>query len=68
MDRLIAQILRRFLRQAVDRGVKTGIDHWAGKGRPRAEQSPEERARARQMQDAIKRSRKMIRLLRRIGR
>ena len=46
MDRLLNMILNIFLRRAVNTGFNKGISHFARKGKPAAQMTPEERAQA----------------------
>ncbi|NJM83423.1 MAG: hypothetical protein HC844_13900 [Tabrizicola sp.] len=67
-NRLLQGIMNRFMRQAINRGVKAGVDYAARRGKPEAEMTPEEKTQARQGKDLAKRAREAARITRRFGR
>ena len=67
--RQIMRILNMLgLRRLIGKGINMGIDRAAGRGKPPAEMTPEERAQAKTGKDMAKRARKLGRMGRRIGR
>lgn len=68
MDRLIQMILNRLLGQLMRRGIDAGINHVVGKGKPRSEMTPEERAQVQSTKQAAKRARQAAGVARRFMR
>jgi hypothetical protein len=68
MNGLINMVLRRLFRQAVNRGISGGINLAAGKGKPAAEMTPQERQQAAGAKQTAKRARQAARLSRRMMR
>ena len=68
MDRIISMIINAVIRQFVSRGVKAGIDHVAGKGKPASLMTPEEKSQSQDAKQAAKRARQAANLARRLGR
>jgi len=68
MDRLLNMILNIFLRRVINTGINKGINHFAGKGKPAAQMTPQEREQAAKGQDLQKRARQAARITRRLGR
>jgi hypothetical protein len=66
--KIVDFLMRRVLGQLVNRGVKAGIDHAAGGGKPKAEMTQAERRQARQARQAVKRARQAARMSRRMMR
>ncbi|WP_368183842.1 hypothetical protein [Aestuariibius sp. HNIBRBA575] len=63
MDRIISMILRRLM----NRGINAGINHVANRGRNPEDMSNEDRNRAKQGRDGVKRTRQAMRIARRFG-
>lgn len=68
MSRLLTGLLNRFFRQAVNKGIKAGVNHLASGGKSAAEMTPAEREQAKKANDLAKRGRQMAKLARRFGR
>jgi hypothetical protein len=68
MNGLINMVLRRLFRQVMNRGIAGGIDMAAGKGKPKAEMTHEERQQAAGAKQTAKRARQAARLSRRMMR
>ena len=68
MDRIISMIINAVIRQFVSRGVKAGISHVAGKGKPVSQMTPEERKQSTDAKQMAKRARQAANLARRLGR
>ncbi|GGE23577.1 hypothetical protein SAMN05421774_107157 [Gemmobacter megaterium] len=67
-NRFFTMLSRMFFRRATNWGVRKGIDMAAGKGKPAAQMSTQERDMARKGRDAVKLARKSARITRRLGR
>ncbi|MFV2033763.1 MAG: hypothetical protein ACC631_01400 [Halocynthiibacter sp.] len=67
-QRIINLIIRQVMRRLVNRGISKGIDMTAGRGKPAAEMTPEERKLAADAKQTAKRVRQARRATRRIGR
>lgn len=65
-NRLIAMLGRMFFRRAANWGIRKSIDMAAGKGKPAAQMTPEERQLARKGREAAKLARKAARVTRRL--
>ena len=64
MDRILSMILNRLLGQVINRGINAGINRAMGASdRP---QTPEDRARAKSTRDAMKRTRQVASIIRRL--
>ncbi|MDP3263386.1 MAG: hypothetical protein Q8M59_10520 [Tabrizicola sp.] len=63
-NRLIGMLTRKFLKTAVDKGVK----YAAGKGKPEAEMTPEERDQARRAKDLANKAQEVAKVTRRLWR
>jgi hypothetical protein len=68
LDQIFSMISRLVLRRAVNWGITKGIDSVAGKGKPPAEMTPQERHLAQKGREAAKMARKAARVTRRLGR
>ena len=68
MDRIIQMIINSVIRQFVNRGVKAGIDHVAGRGKPASAMTPLERQQAQSAKETAKRARQAANLARKLGR
>ena len=68
MDRLIQMIINMVFRQAVNRGVKSGINRLAGGGKPKSAMTPDERQQAQNAQSIARKARQAANLARRMGR
>ncbi|AWD20451.1 hypothetical protein [Pseudogemmobacter blasticus] len=67
-NRLLTQLVNMFLRQIMNRGIKTGIDYASRRGKPAAQMTPEERQKARQSRTLAEQARRAAQMLRRFGR
>jgi hypothetical protein len=65
---LVNFILRRVIGQLVNRGINAGINHAAGRGKPRAEMTKAERQQAGADKENLKRARQAARIARRMMR
>ena len=63
MDRILNMIIRRFVGQLVNRGIRTGVERVARASA--GDDTPEQQARARRTADQAQQA---IRLARRVGR
>lgn len=68
VNQIFTMISRIVMRKLISKGVNKGIDHVAGKGKPRAEMTQAERVQARKGRQAAKRARQAARMTRKIGR
>jgi hypothetical protein len=68
MDRLWKMLTMMFVRRAVNRGIRKGINTVAGSGKRPADMTPEERVQARNARQLTKRARQAARITRRLGR
>lgn len=68
LNRLLNMIMNMLFRRAVNTGINKGIKHFAGKGKPAAEMTTQERAQAAKGRDMQKRARQAARITRRLGR
>ena len=68
MDRILQMILNAVLRQFINRGVKTGIDYAARRGKPASQMTPEERAQSEDARALAKHARQAANLARKLGR
>jgi hypothetical protein len=66
MDRMIQQLINRFLGRLMNRAIDTGISYAARRGKDPAEMSDGERQQARAGQDLAKKARKMPRASRKL--
>jgi hypothetical protein len=66
LSRLLTGMLNRLFRQVLNKGIKTGINHMAAKGKEPAEMTPAERAQAQKANELAKRARQMAKLTRRM--
>lgn len=66
LSRLLTGLLNRLFRQAMNKGIKTGINHLASSGKDPAQMTPEEREQARKANQLAKRARQMAKLTRRM--
>lgn len=64
LNRLLNMLTRMVFRSAMD----AGVDYAAGKGKPEAEMTPEERKQAKQARDLAARARKFRNVTRRLWR
>jgi hypothetical protein len=68
MDRIITMVINQVIRRFVNIGISKGIDLVAGKGKPAAQMTPEEKTQARQGHETAKNARQMAKMARRLGR
>lgn len=68
LNRLINMIVNIFVRRAVNSGINKGISHFAGKGKPAGQMTPQERSQAAKGREMQKRARQAAKLTRRLGR
>ncbi|MEO8241014.1 MAG: hypothetical protein ABI832_01820 [bacterium] len=68
MERMIQMIINMVIRQVVNRGVRSGIDHVVGKGKPKSQMTSAERIQAQDAAAIAKRARQAANLARRMGR
>lgn len=68
MDRLLQMIISMVMRQLINRGVKSGIDYAARRGKPADEMTPEDRTLGQDAKTMAKRARQAANLARRMGR
>ena len=68
MDRILQMILNAVLRQFINRGVKTGIDYAARRGKPASQMTHEERAQSQDARALAKHARQAANLARKLGR
>lgn len=66
MDRMLQQLLNRFLGRLMNRAIDTGISFVANRGKDPAQMSETERQQARAGQDLAKKARKMSRASRKL--
>lgn len=62
------RMLMRVFRPFIGRGINSGIDYAARRGKPASEMTPEERQQAQQGKQLTKRARQMAKMGRRMGR
>jgi len=67
-DQIFNMFSRLVLRRAMNWGITKGIDTVAGKGKPAADMTSQERHLAHRGRDAAKMARKAARITRRLGR
>ena len=68
MDQLIRMIVNMLMRQFIKRGINSGINHFAGPGKPKGEMTPDERKRAQDAKAIAKRAQMAAKIARRMGR
>ena len=68
MDRILQMIINSVLRQFVNRGVKAGIDHFAGGGKPKSAMTTDELQQSQDAKSIARRARQAANLARRMGR
>jgi hypothetical protein len=68
MDRIITMVINQVIRRFVNIGISKGIDLVAGKGKPAAQMTTDEKAQARQGRETAKNARQMAKMARRLGR
>ena len=66
-NQLVNMLIRMFTRKAINQGMRHGINRAAGKGKPMSEMTPEERKKARALNDGSKQARRAMRMTRRMG-
>jgi hypothetical protein len=66
MDRFLQMVVNTVMRRVMNLMVNRGVDHFAGKGKAPSEMSKEERAQAKSARQAIRRTRQIARMARRI--
>lgn len=66
LGKIVQMILNMVLRRAVNFGINKGIDAVAGKGKPAAQMTPEERKAAATSRAAVKRARQAAKITRRL--
>ncbi len=66
LSRLLTGLMNRLFRQAMNKGIKTGINHIAAKGKDPAQMTPAEREQAQKANELAKRARQMAKLTRRM--
>ena len=66
MDKFLQMVLNTFLKRIVNLAVERGVNHFAGKGKPSDEFTPEERAQARRGRDAAKQAGDIAKMVRKI--
>lgn len=62
------RMLTRLFRPLINRGINSGIDYAARRGKPASEMTPEEREMAKKGKQVAKHARRMARMGRRMGR
>lgn len=68
LNRIINMIVNQLIRRGTNWGINKGIDLATGKGKPKSEMTPEERALAKKGRDAAGFARKTARITRKLGR
>jgi hypothetical protein len=68
MERLISMIINAVMRQLINRGVKSGIDYAARRGKPTDQMTPLEREQSQSAKSLAKRAKQAADLARRLGR
>ena len=68
MDRIFQMILNRLLGRLINKGITTGINHFANRGTPDSQMTLAEREQARDARQTSKRARQAANLARRLGR
>jgi hypothetical protein len=66
MDKFLQMVLNTVMRRVVNLMVDRGANHFAGKGKAPEDMSAEERAQAKSTKDALKRTRDIAKMARRI--
>ena len=66
-NQIFSMISRLVLRKLVHRGVDAGINRALGPGKPKQDQTPQERAQSARARETAKRARKAARVTRKLG-
>lgn len=66
MERLLTQLLNQFMRRFMGQAINKGIDHFASGGKAKVDQSPEDRARVQSGKDLANRAKQVQKILRKL--
>lgn len=66
MDKFLQMVLNTFLKRIVNLAVDRGVNHFAGKGKPADQMTPQERAQAKRGKDAAKQAADIVKIVRKI--
>ncbi len=67
-EQMLNRLINMVTRRAMNRGMRAGIDHMAGGGKPPSEMTREEREQARALRKQAQGAKRAARMARRMGR